>query len=68
MSLHHFFFSFALHENARELHTYTRQQKEGGYGFDWELDNFHEPELSSLSKLVRLLNNFLPLIPADLYI
>ena len=54
-----FFSSFKLHENARELHEYTRSQKQKqargeGAGFDGELDNFQEPNLSSLSKLVRL--------------
>ncbi|KAF8258294.1 hypothetical protein EI94DRAFT_1148415 [Lactarius quietus] len=46
--------NFALYENARELHAYTRQQKREGNGFDGELDNFQEPMLSSLSKLVGL--------------
>ena len=63
-----FFYSFALHENARELHAYTRQQKKGGNDFDGELDNFQEPKLSSLWKLVRLLYHFCPLISADLYL
>ena len=52
------FYSFALHEGAYELHKYTREQKEEARGewngFDGELVNFHEPTLSSLSKLVRL--------------
>ena len=52
-----FFFSFALHENSRDLHTYTRQQKKEGCEFDGELDNFQEPKLSSLWKLVRGLIN-----------
>ena len=56
-----FFHSFALHENARGLHTFIRQQKKGGNGFDGELENFQEPNLSSLWKLVRILHNFLPL-------
>ncbi|KAI9438818.1 caspase domain-containing protein [Lactarius indigo] len=48
--------NFALHENARELHAYTREQKKKeargeGNGFDGELDNFQEPKLSSLAKL-----------------
>ncbi|KAH8994283.1 caspase domain-containing protein [Lactarius akahatsu] len=48
--------NFALHENARELHAYTREQKKReargeGNGFDGELDNFQEPKLSSLAKL-----------------
>ncbi|KAF8259966.1 caspase domain-containing protein [Lactarius quietus] len=43
--------NFALHQNARELHAYTRQQKKEGNGFDGEMDNFQEPNLSSLSKL-----------------
>ena len=51
--------SFALYENACELHKYTREQKKKkargeGNGFDGELVNFQEPNLSSLSKLVRL--------------
>ena len=68
---HFFFFSFTLYENARELHKYTREQKKKGAGgegtgFDGELDNFQGPTLSSLSKLVRLGCNFLPLIHTDL--
>ncbi|KAI9440267.1 caspase domain-containing protein [Lactarius psammicola] len=48
--------NFALHENARELHAYTREQKKKaargeGTGFDGEMDNFQEPKLSSLAKL-----------------
>ncbi|KAH9059168.1 caspase domain-containing protein [Lactarius vividus] len=48
--------NFALHENALELHAYTREQKKReargeGNGFDGELDNFQEPKLSSLAKL-----------------
>jgi len=43
--------NFALHENARELQAYTRQQRREGNGFDGELDNFQEPKLSSLWKL-----------------
>ncbi|KAF8258279.1 hypothetical protein EI94DRAFT_1913222 [Lactarius quietus] len=43
--------NFALYENARELHEYTREQKKEGSGFDGDLDNFQEPKLSSLSKL-----------------
>jgi len=43
--------NYALHENARKLHEYTRQQKKGGNDFDGELDNFQEPKLSSLWKL-----------------
>ncbi|KAH9164041.1 hypothetical protein EDB89DRAFT_2078312 [Lactarius sanguifluus] len=48
--------NFALHENTRELHAYTREQKKKeargeGNGFDGELDNFQEPKLSSLAKL-----------------
>src|SRR5260370_328622 len=66
----YFFSSFMLHENARELHKYTREQKKKGAGegtgFDGELDNFQGPTLSSLSKLVRLGCNFLPLIHTDL--
>jgi hypothetical protein len=50
--------SFQLHDNAMALHNYTRDQKKlaahgEGNGFDGELDNFQEPELSSLVKLVR---------------
>jgi hypothetical protein len=50
-------FSFQLHDNALELHKYTRYQKMKashgeGEGFDGELDNFQEPVLSSLAKLV----------------
>lgn len=50
-------FSFQLHDNALELHKYTRLQKMmashgEGEGFDGELDNFQEPVLSSLAKLV----------------
>lgn len=48
--------NFALHENACELHTYTRKEKKKaargeGSGFDGELDNFQEPKLSSLGRL-----------------
>jgi len=43
--------NFALHENARELHAYTRKQRKDGNDFDGELDNFQEPKLSSLWKL-----------------
>ncbi|KAN0136668.1 Caspase domain containing protein [Lactarius tabidus] len=43
--------NFALHDLARELHTYTRQQKKEGSDFDGELDNFQEAKLSSLWKL-----------------
>lgn len=53
------FSSFQLHDNALELHKYTRYQKKQasrgkGDGFDGELDNFQEPVLSSLAKLVRV--------------
>ncbi|KAI9432855.1 caspase domain-containing protein [Lactarius indigo] len=49
--------NFQLHDNALELHKYTRYQKKKathgeGDGFDGELDNFQEPLLSSLAKLV----------------
>ncbi|KAF8267146.1 caspase domain-containing protein [Lactarius quietus] len=48
--------NFQLHDNALELHKYTRYQKVKashgeGEGFDGELDNFQEPVLSSLAKL-----------------
>ncbi|KAN0136282.1 Caspase domain containing protein [Lactarius tabidus] len=48
--------NFQLHDNAIELHKYTRYQKMKashgeGDGFDGELDNFQEPVLSSLAKL-----------------
>ncbi|KAI9431485.1 caspase domain-containing protein [Lactarius indigo] len=48
--------NFALHENSLELHKYTRYQKKEaafgrGDGFDGELDDFQEPQLSSLAKL-----------------
>ncbi|KAH9041167.1 caspase domain-containing protein [Lactarius hengduanensis] len=48
--------NFQLHDNALELHKYTRYQKKQatrgkGGGFDGELDNFQEPVLSSLAKL-----------------
>lgn len=52
-------FSFQLHDNALALHEYTRDQRKKahhgkGIGFDGELDNFQEPNLSSIVKLVRL--------------
>jgi len=48
--------NFQLHDNALELHKYTRYQKMmaahgEGEGFDGELDNFQQPVLSSLAKL-----------------
>ncbi|KAI9456400.1 peptidase C14, caspase domain-containing protein, partial [Lactarius psammicola] len=48
--------NFQLHDNALELHKYTRYQKKkatrgNGDDFDGELDNFQEPVLSSLAKL-----------------
>ncbi|KAH8989879.1 hypothetical protein EDB86DRAFT_2831373 [Lactarius hatsudake] len=48
--------NFELHKNALELHKYTRYQKKNasqgrGDGFDGELDNFQEPQLSSFAKL-----------------
>ncbi|KAH9172758.1 caspase domain-containing protein [Lactarius sanguifluus] len=51
--------NFQLHDNALELHKYTRYQKKQasrgkGDGFDGELDNFQEPVLSSLARLVRV--------------
>ena len=61
--LHIFIFSFELHDNALALHEYTRHERKKaarkaaigqGDGFDGELDNFQEPELSSLVRLVRL--------------
>ncbi|KAF8260704.1 hypothetical protein EI94DRAFT_1747690 [Lactarius quietus] len=45
------YLSSALHENAREPHTYTRQQQKEGNSSDGELDDFQEPKLSSLSKM-----------------
>ena len=53
------FSSFQLHDNALELHKYTRYQKKKatrgrGDDFDGELDNFQDPVLSSLGKLVRV--------------
>lgn len=68
-----FFFSFTLYENFQDLHKYTREQKKKvargeGVGFDDEIDDFQEPILSSLSKLVRLHYNISPLIHANLYI
>ena len=52
-------FSFQLHDNALALHEYTRDQRKmahrgQGNGFDGELDNFQQPQLSSLVRLVRL--------------
>jgi hypothetical protein len=51
-----FHFSFQLHDNALALHHYTREEKKKahngqGDGFDGELDNFQEPELSSIVRL-----------------
>jgi hypothetical protein len=46
--------SFELHDNALALHEYTRHERKIASGFDGELDNFQEPELSSLAKLVRV--------------
>ncbi|KAH9968497.1 caspase domain-containing protein [Lactifluus volemus] len=45
-----------LHDNAMALHEYTHDQRKKaargeGNGFDGDLDNFQEPELSSLVKL-----------------
>ncbi|KAH9968493.1 caspase domain-containing protein [Lactifluus volemus] len=45
-----------LHDNAMALHEYTYYQRKKvargeGNGFDGDLDNFQEPELSSLVKL-----------------
>ena len=55
------FFSFQLHANCRALHNYTLQEKKKaargeGPGFDGELNNFQAPQLSSLSKLVSVLD------------
>ena len=52
-------FSHQLHDNAMALHEYTHEQKKKaargeGNGFDGDLDNFQEPDLSSLVKLVSL--------------
>jgi len=49
-------FNIQLHDNALALHNYTRDQRKKarrgrGLGFDGELDNFQEPELSSLVRL-----------------
>ncbi|KAN0136650.1 Caspase domain containing protein [Lactarius tabidus] len=46
--------NFVLHENTLDLHKYTRQQKKKGIDFDGEMDNFQQPKLSSLTKLVGL--------------
>jgi hypothetical protein len=43
--------NFELHDNALALHEYTRHERKKASGFDGELDNFQEPELSSLVKL-----------------
>jgi len=48
--------NFQLHYNALVLHEYTLEQRKKarhgqGDGFDGELDNFQEPELSSLVRL-----------------
>jgi len=48
--------NFQLHDNALALHEYTRDQRKKahrgqGDGFDGELDNFQEPELSSIVRL-----------------
>ncbi|KAH9977499.1 caspase domain-containing protein [Russula compacta] len=49
--------NFQLHDNALALHAYTRDQRkkaahgEGDGFLDGDLDNFQEPELSSLGKL-----------------
>jgi hypothetical protein len=54
---HIFIFSFQLHDNALALHEYTRHERKRTHlgdadRFDGELDNFQQPELSSLEKLV----------------
>lgn len=59
------FFSFALHENSRDLHAHTRPREKEDNVFDGKLDNFPEPRLSSLWKLVRLLYNILHVIRTD---
>jgi len=48
--------NFQLHDNALALHEYTRHERKmaaSGHGvrFDGELDNFQQPELSSLGRL-----------------
>lgn len=43
--------NFELHDNALALHEYTRHERKKASGFDGELDNFQEPELSSLVRL-----------------
>lgn len=43
--------NFELHDNALALHEYTRHERKKASGFDGELDNFQQPELSSLGKL-----------------
>ena len=63
----HIISSFQLHDNALELHKYTRSQKVKashgeGDGFDGELDNFQEPVLSSLAKLVRVHHTMMRLV------
>jgi hypothetical protein len=50
-------FSFQLHDNALALHEYTRHERKRTHlgdanRFDGELDNFQQPELSSLVRLV----------------
>lgn len=67
----HIISSFQLHDNALELHKYTRSQKVKashgeGDGFDGELDNFQEPVLSSLAKLVRVHHTMMQLAVMDL--
>jgi hypothetical protein len=54
------FFSYQLYENCRMLHEYTRAQKKkaangNGNGFDGDENNFQEPQLSSLVRLVSIL-------------
>lgn len=51
------FSSFQLHANCRALHQFTLDEKKKaergeGPGFDGEFNNFQEPQLSSLAKLV----------------
>lgn len=52
----HLLLSFELHSNALALHAYTRDRRKKAHGqddgFDGEIDNFQQPQLSSLVKLV----------------
>jgi len=54
-----FHFSFEMQGNGRALHEYTRMERKKahrgeGSEFDGELDDFTQPELSSLVRLVGL--------------